>query len=526
MSEERPAEVVEDSGSGEAPTPGSLQITRRAFLRAAVGGGAAVAIGSLGYLLGGATASPRATPTASPVPSGSARAYPPGSRTYRTRPDLWSPPIVEAASPGPVAPGRIFLTPATGPGNLIVDDSGEPLWIGANPATQNINLEVTTYGGQPVLSWWDGKLVGGSGGGEFVLADRAYREVARIRGANGIQPDPHELIVTTQGSAIFTAYGAYGDWERAVLAPQFASGKPSGILDSLVQEVDIASGQVLFEWRASDHIAFDESYLPSKADQVYDYFHINSIYREDDGNLLISARHTCAVYRVNGRTGDVIWRLGGKRNDFRMGPGTEFSWQHDARRAPDGSVSLFDNASNGLGQETSSQSRGLVLDVDETNRTVTLRKAYTHPTPIAATSQGSLRFQSNGDALVGWGGQPWYTEFTADGQVVLDARMPDASFSYRAVRYEWRGRPQEPPAVVVERGQGAAAVYVSWNGATEVDSWTVLGGNGGGPLAPIAHRPRSGFETRIPVVGLPAVIALRALDAAGAVLVETGPINT
>ena len=119
------------------------------------------------------------------------------------------------------------------------------------------------------------------------------------------------------------------------------------MLDGIVQEVDIETGEVLFEWHSLDHVGLEESYYQSVAgpqDWAFDYFHINSIDPNPDGYLTISARRTSAVYKVDRKTGEVVWRLGGKNSDFEMGPGTRTDWQHDARRHPDDNITIFDNA--------------------------------------------------------------------------------------------------------------------------------------------------------------------------------------
>jgi outer membrane protein assembly factor BamB len=382
------------------------------------------------------------------------------------------------------------------------------------------NLRVASYKGAPVLTWWEGTLVTGTGHGEYVLVDQTYSEVARVRAGNGLQGDLHEFITTPEGTALFTAYS-----QQATPG----SGAESGavpLLDSIVQEVDIATGRLLFEWRASDHVATSESYVGPSAGQAFDYFHVNSIDVDTDGNLLISARHTSAVYKIDRRSGEVIWRLGGRRSDFAMGPGTVFAWQHDARRQPDGSISLFDDGSNGSKPPTESQSRGLVLDVNESTHATTLLRQYSHVGGILATSQGSMQPLSNGNVLVGWGDQPYFTEFAANGSVVMDARLPAGSTSYRALRFAWNGRPADHPAIAMEQSDaGTTTVYASWNGATDVATWVVLGGDAPDGLVALGSQPRSGFETAIVVPGRPLLVAVRALDSSGAVLTQSLPLE-
>jgi len=392
-------------------------------------------------------------------------------------------------------------------GSYIYDNSGSPVWIRDLAGKAYTNFGVGSYRGSPVLSWWEGMPVAaGYGQGEYVIVDRSYSEIGRVKAANGLQGDLHEFLITAQGTALLTIY-----------SPLAGS---ANLLDGIVQEIDIASGRLLFEWRASDHVDPAESYLPPPFGKPLDFFHINSVDADTDGNLLVSSRHTWTVYKIDRVTGRVIWRLGGKKSDFAMGQGARFAWQHDARRQPDGSITLFDNGSDGSTPSTEDLSRGLVLDVSESAHTASLRNAYTHPA-ILAMSQGSMQLLPDGNVVVGWGFQPRFTEFAADGTIILDGRLPDGSFSYRTLHFDWHGIPAQPPAVTSEQEPNGTAIYVSWNGDTEVANWVALGGDSPTALSPLGSKARTGFETTIPVHGRPKYIAARALDAAGATLTQS-----
>jgi hypothetical protein len=325
-------EIAEPEGSGDrvpgesAPgesVPGESaapKLSRRRFLRAAAGGGVAIGLASVGIWGAEAGWLPPFARTFAPSPSPSkAPAKPSRVVHYRSRPDLRSP-MISVTTPGLLAgPGLVCLTPAAGPGALLVDNSGAAVWIHPTPSgKREYNLRAGSYKGKPVLTWWEGTLAPGIGFGEYVLVDESYREVARVRAGNGLEGgDLHEFITTPEGTGLFSAY------DTRSTTP--SSPGTAQVLDSIVQEVDIATGRLLFEWRASDHVSLDESYVQPPIGQPFDYFHINSIDVEPDGNLLISARNTCALYKIDRRSGEVIWRLGGKRSDYTMGPGTEFS---------------------------------------------------------------------------------------------------------------------------------------------------------------------------------------------------------
>ncbi|HTS14825.1 MAG TPA: arylsulfotransferase family protein, partial [Candidatus Sulfotelmatobacter sp.] len=469
-----------------------------------------------------------AGPTATPTPSGPTTSIPPVPRAlYRSRGDL-APQLMTVSTPAASADaGFVFTTPSynfKSDGPAIYDDRGSPVWL--HPLTGKASAEdfrVSLFQGTPVLTWWEGTVTVGLGTGQYVMADSTYREIGRFGAANGLAGDLHEFLITAKDTALVTA-----GREVPLATPLTAS--PSGaaptivstVWEGIVQEIDIVTQKVVFEWHSLDHIDPAESYepLPTTPGQAYDYLHLNSIDVDADGNLLISARHTFGVYKIDRATGEVIWRLGGKKSDFTMGPGTNFAWQHDARRQADGTITLFDDnqAPNG--------SRGLVLEVDTTAKAASLVRAYTHPPAIQATSQGNVQVLPNGDAFIGWGSQPNVSEFDTKGQLVFDAALPPGGSSYRAFRFPWVGRPTELPAIALDLSEpGTLTAFVSWNGATEVASWELLGGGTPATLTPLASAPRDGFETALAIPRRPAFVAARAHNFTGLVL-GTSPVIT
>jgi hypothetical protein len=359
-----------------------------------------------------------------------------------------------------------------------------------------------------VLTFWEGPPaapVRGTGLGHYVILDTSYRRIATVQAGFGADTaDLHEFQLTPRGTALITAY-------RIVPRP---GGRR--VADSIVQEVDVASGRVLFTWHSLGHVALAESYSPAPTDDTpYDYFHVNSVDEEPDGNLLVSARNTHAVYEIDRSTGDVLWRLGGKRSSFHMGKGTTFAWQHDARRQPDGTITLFDD---GASPAVEKESRAIRIRLDAKTRTATLVSAYAAGS--LAGSQGNVQVLENGDVLVGFGAVPRITEFAPDGTIVFDATFSKGDDSYRAYRFAWRATPATRPAVAVAEGGGATAtVYASWNGATEVARWRVLAGLDADKLDPVGPPLlKSGFETTLRAATDDPYLAVEALDARGRVL--------
>lgn len=440
---------------------------------------------------------------------------------FRSRPDLRPPALTVTASSPAVAPGDEFLAPYTGPGQagpMIVDGAGSLVWFKPLPTdTFATNFRVQEYLGKPALTWWQGDIsVHGYGLGEDVIADQAYAEIAHVHAGNGVEADLHDFQLTKQGTALITAYEPL----RCDLAGEGGSSD-DGVVDGLIQEVDVKTGLVMFQWTSLDHVPLSDSYSSpahASAAEPFDFFHVNSIDVDEDGSLLISARNTWTAYDLDPLTGQIEWQLGGKHSSFTMEPGTRTAWQHDPRELADGSFSIFDN---GATPAIHSQSRGIVVSLDAQSKTATLTAQFEHPPPLLADSQGNMQALENGDWFVGWGQDPDFSEFNAAGALLFDAHFPPHTQSYRDFRFAWNGTPSEPPTFAVDAAPDrAATVYASWNGATLVTSWRVLSGTSATRLAPVAQAPRSGFETAIalPAGALGAYATVQALNGAGQVI--------
>jgi hypothetical protein len=305
-------------------------------------------------------------------------------------------------------------------------------------------------------------------------------------------------------------------------------GVTGGVLtDSIVQQIDIKTGLVMWEWHALGHVALNESYdLPVPRNSYpWDYIHINSVDPGANEDVLLSGRSTWALYDIDMHSGAINWRLGGSRSNFKLGPGVRFYWQHDAEFQAGGLISVFDNGSTPPKER---QSRSLLLLPDLATHTVTLRKAFVNPAKVLlASSQGNTFALPNGAWLMGYGGLPNLTEFDASGHVLLDATLGKEVQDFRSYIFPWSGQPTTSPAVAVQAaGAGAISVAASWNGATDVASWRVLAGSSAAALAgssaaalaPIATAPKTGFESTIQVSTSAPYVAVQALDGSGAVL--------
>ncbi len=325
----------------------------------------------------------------------------------------------------------------------------------------------------------------GFGQGEDLVMNSHYQTVARVAGGNGLRADLHDFQIAPHDVAYITAFNPI----RCNLAP-LQGARDGAIVDTAIQEIDIKTGLVRWEWHSLDHVAASESEAEPEAGTPWDWFHLNSIDREPDGNLLISARSTWAAYELERGTGKILWRLGGLRSSFKMGAGTETAWQHDARMLPDGEITLFDDGSN---PPIHKQSRAVRVALDFKTHQARLAASFTHPNPpLLAASQGNMQTLAGGaGTVVGYGGVPAISEYAQDGSLLFDAHQPyDMSF-YRAFRFPWSGRPSSPPAVLASQNNTSeeTIVHASWNGATEVAAWRVLAGKPSRGAA--TRRPRS-----------------------------------
>ncbi|HEY3594768.1 MAG TPA: arylsulfotransferase family protein [Polyangiaceae bacterium] len=245
----------------------------------------------------------------------------------------------------------------------------------------------------------------------------------------------------------------------------------------------------------------------------YDYFHINAVSVDDDHNLLVSARNTWTVYKIDRRDGHVLWRLGGKKSDFALAPGVAFAWQHDPEPVSAHSFRLFDNEA---APAVLSHSRVVTLSYDLRNHTASLVQSIEHPDGLLAPSQGNSEALDNGDTFVNWGALGRFSEFDAAGDLLFDAAVPAGYDNYRAYRSPWQAEPDTKPTVTAQlNADGSVAVHAIWNGATEVARWIVVGGTHRRSLWPIASADWNGLDTALTVSDHARFVAVVAEDAKG-----------
>ncbi|KAL4973591.1 ASST-domain-containing protein [Aspergillus desertorum] len=418
--------------------------------------------------------------------------------------------------------------------------------------------------GRKYLTFWAGDKGDGIGDGYGLAYDDTYRLVYNVSAQNiNVHADLHEFAFTGSGTALVTGVNhirvrgnvlseKYG-WHY-VLPEELELD----ILDAVFQEIDLETNEVVFDWRALDHINPLASFEPMGSG--WDAYHINSIEKTQAGNYLISIRHTHSIHLIDGQTGAIIWTLGGRHNDFieqpTASPGQPLltmAWQHHARFVPgtnESQLTLFDNHVKATthGECTTNCSRGLHIAINTTATppTAQLLRQFLHPTNLQAQSQGSVQpltpsDSDLGNVFIGWGRCPTFTEHNSSGETVLDVQfspwhsdnIPDALDNYRAYKMDWVATPWWDPAIALRQGaNGTLVVYVSWNGATEVASWAIRGSNySEGDSTEglvLAASKRTSFETRLAIAeneGQYRYLWAEALDARGNILRSSGLVD-
>lgn len=467
--------------------------------------------------------------------------------------------------------GNIFLTPrgpwVTGParGPVILDARGELIWMDNKKFVQAMNFNVQSYKGEDYLTFWTKTkknkhkkkhskksyvMVGAASSlstlPNAVLTlqlNSSYELVHEIKPhGKGLKGDSHEFRITPQGTALITIYH-----KHQTDCTDLGLGKSCWIQDGVFQEIDIETGKLIFEWRATDHIGMRDVYSkPCRKDgygtskkDAFDFFHINSVDKTDSGDYVISARYLHAVVCISGKTGEILWQLGGKNNDFKgLNGALDFAWQHHVTWQGNNTVSIFDNHANSVFHSPSSHSKGMVIQLDLDEKTANLVQKYVHPDKILNVSQGSVQLiPESGNVLVGFGNSPTYVEYSAQGEVLCNAHFaPHIAFeiidfglakSYRIFKHPWVGRPQTVPDVKVKGGKA----YVSWNGATEVTGWRLettktLLQTEEGEFSTVKELKRDGFETSIALNKVHKYVRIVALDATNKAMAYSQVVHT
>jgi len=368
-----------------------------------------------------------------------------------------------------IGKAKIFIAPAGGvyaAGPEILTTTGKVVWFHRLPAGEfAADFRTQTYRGRPVLTWFQseeaapgGQAAGpgirasgpqasptpsarpnGPNGVDYIYNDK-YQHIATVRAGNGATNTFHEFLITPQNTALIVA-----DVTRTADLSSMGGPADQRVIDGLVQEIDVSSGRVLFQWDSATHVPYADSYLPrpSSPSTPWDWFHINAAHLDRDGNLLVSSRNAWTIFKVNRRSGQIIWQLGGRHSSFtlRAAPGQVldragqiFAWQHDPEAIGGGEYTVFDDeAGNLLGF-----SRAVTVQLDPNARVATLVKSDDQPEGQVAQVMGNAQTTSGGDLFVDWGALPYVSEFSPSGKLLFNAQLPAGVSSYRAYLLPWK----------------------------------------------------------------------------------------
>jgi hypothetical protein len=420
------------------------------------------------------------------------------------------------------SPGYVFVAEKKSKlpgGPMILDNQGRLVWYHQlDSPLQATDFRVQTYQGEPVLTWWQGTIdIAGIGQGEDEIYDTSYHHIATVDAGAGLNADLHEFQLTPRGTAFITAYS-----ELPADLSRVGGPKTGWLLDCVVEEIDVATGAVVFKWHSVGHVPLSDSREANAEPAQHaskkrplDYFHVNSVSDGPNNTILVSARNTSTIYDI-ARNGRIVWQFGGKHSTFGPASAVKLNYQHNARLH--GSLlTVFDN---GAIPPSEPFTRPMEIKLDFAHKRARIVKTFLRPKRLLSPFEGNLQVLQGGGAVIGWGGIPRVTEFDRAGKVVFELKLPYGD-TYRGYRYRWSARPDTDPLVGVADG----AVLASWNGATGIARWRVLGGRDEDHLSPIATGAWNGLETRIAVAKLPKTIEVSALNASGHVIGTSQPVT-
>ena len=353
------------------------------------------------------------------------------------------PPPLRVLKPGGSAlDGDIFIAPqglgyANGP--EILAASGKVVWFHeVPPGEYAADFQAQAYEGRPVLTWFQGS---GLSGTDYIYNDH-YQQIAAVKAGNGYLTDFHEFVITPWNTALVLA-----DTLATANLTSMGGRPDQEVFDGLVQEIDIRTGKVLFQWDSADHVPYRDSHkpLPAAAKTPWDWFHINAVHLDTDGNLLVSSRFTWTTYKVDRHTGRTIWELGGRQSSFKLAaaPGQVldnaeeiFAFQHDPEAIGHDEYTFFDDESDGP-TKLLPESRVVTVRLDLATRVATLVRSVDQPEGLLATAEGNAETTRNGDLFVGWGALPYISAFSPSGRLLFNAELPPGIGTYRAYLLPW-----------------------------------------------------------------------------------------
>lgn len=405
---------------------------------------------------------------------------PPHSPQFVTVPSAFPPLTITVPANG-TGEGYLFMSPfpAVITASLyliILDDSGQPVYYKQEPNT------VQDFTKQP-----NGSLTFYMTS-KFYVMDNSYTITDSYQGGNGYTLDMHDFQILPNGDALFLIYNS-----QTIDMSQFVpGGQVTATVTGCIIQEQAPDKTVVFQWSSWDHFFITDTTI-SLTDPRIDYVHCNAVELDQDDNLLLSSRHMNEITKIDHDTGDIIWRLNGKNNQFTFVGDSPpyFTYQHDIRRLPNGNITLFDN---GDLRPAPLYSRGVEYQMDEVNKVITQTWEFTNTPKTFAFATGNVQRLPNGNTLIDWGTTGLVTELKPDNSKAFEFSLAPR-FSYRAFRFPWHGYPTTQPTLVAASPLGRTVLTYSWNGATDIASYRIYKGNAPQPTTLLTTQTKTGFET-------------------------------
>jgi hypothetical protein len=432
------------------------------------------------------------TPTLTATPKPGATIIPPHS--YKSAPaDL--PSFYVEQLPGEVSDGYLFVSMfnrqiGRRSYHLILDDQGDLVYFQAlDDIASSTDFKLQPNGLLTYFSPREGNVA-------YTVMNNNYQVVREIRAEDDPETgkvytiDNHDLQLLNNGHALYMI----SDTRIIDLSDIVPGGsEETEVIGCVIQELD-SDNNLVFQWRSWDYIGLPDTYAPFDRSPLR-YTHCNALEADNDGNLLLSSRNLNEITKIDRASGEIIWRMGGRQNEFEFLNDGGFTFQHDIRRLNNGHITLYDNgdAATGVG------SRGVEYAVDEANKTVEKVAEFQNNPQTIGEYMGNVQRLANGNTLIGWGSssEPVFTEFDGSGEKILEFTSADNMVSYRAFRFPWKGFPFWAPALTAFNEGNMVQFFFSWNGSTETASYYVEGGRSPGAMSTLAWVAKTGFETNI-----------------------------
>lgn len=324
------------------------------------------------------------------------------------------------------APGTIFFGNfAANPHLAAMKSTGEFMFIRQMPSPC-YDFRVQENG---LLTYFQNR------GQKYYGMDSNYNVVDSFFTGNGYETDLHDLRLLSNGNALLMSYDV-----KIIDMSQIVPGgqKAAEVTGLVIQEVD-PQRNVVFQWRSWDHFQITDADSVNLALGVIDYCHGNALEIDYDGNIILSSRNMSEITKISRSTGNIIWRLGGKNNQFTfINDPIKFSYQHAIRRTASGTYTMFDNGNFHVPKF----SRAVEYRINEANRTCELIWEFRRDPIIYSFAMGYVERLPNGNTSVSWGfSNTTYTEVTQAGETAYEFSLGNLSYSYRVVKENWFVKP-------------------------------------------------------------------------------------